>query len=86
MVFALEDYGNKRPLPNGLQMIMERLNIKPEETAYIGDTINDIRMAKNAGVLSIAVKTGAQSNKELEKENPDFLIDDFSKIVDVILE
>lgn len=80
-VFSLEDYGYKRPLSNGLQMIMEKLNVSPEETVYAGDTVNDIKMAQNAKVISVAVKTGAQNNIHLEQTHPDYLIDDFSKII-----
>jgi len=84
IVFSLEDYGQKRPLPKGLNMIMNKLNILPNETAYVGDTINDIKMAKNAGVTSIAVKTGVQENKQLEQAHPDYLLEDFSKIKEII--
>ena len=80
IIFSLEDYGHKRPLPNGLNMIMKKLNVLPSETIYIGDTINDIKMAKNAKVTSVAVKTGAQDNKKLEHEKPDHLLNNFSEI------
>jgi len=84
IIFSLEDYGHKRPLPNGLNMIMKKLNTLPAETIYVGDTINDIKMAKNAGVISVAVRTGAQNNKQLEKAHPDYLLDNFSKIIKIL--
>jgi len=84
MIFSLEDYEYKRPLANGLIMIMNKLNILPHETVYVGDTVNDIKMAKNAGVRSIAVKTGAQENKQLEQAHPDYLLEDFSKIAEIL--
>ncbi|MFT4326111.1 MAG: HAD family hydrolase [Candidatus Woesearchaeota archaeon] len=80
VVYSLEDYSFKRPHPQGLQSIMKMLNMRPEETIYIGDTVNDIKMAKNANIISIAVKTGAQDNQLLEKEKPDFLISSFKDI------
>jgi len=84
IIFSLEDYKYKRPAPNGLNMIIKKLNIKPEETMYIGDTINDIRMAKNANIISIAVKTGTQNNNLLKKENPDYLLNNFSELKQII--
>lgn len=84
VVFSLEDYGHKRPLPNGLNMIMQKLNVKPEETMYVGDTINDIKMAKNAKVISVAVKTGAQDNNLLMKENPDYLLESFFELKKIL--
>lgn len=84
LVFSLEDYGHKRPKPNGLEMIMKKLGVSKEETIYVGDTVNDVKMAKNAGVFSVAVKTGAQSNSDLEREHPDYFFDDFTDLKDVI--
>jgi phosphoglycolate phosphatase len=84
IIFSLEDYGDKRPLPNGLQMIMKQLGIAPDQTIYIGDTVNDIQMAKNAGVVSVAVKTGAQSNEQLIQANPDYLLDHFYQLTEVL--
>jgi phosphoglycolate phosphatase-like HAD superfamily hydrolase len=84
IVFSLGDYAHKRPLPNGLNMIMKKLNVLPSETIYIGDTVNDIKMAKNAGVISIAVKTGAQENNKLEQARPDYLLKNFSKIKEIL--
>jgi len=83
VVFSLEDYGHKRPAPDGLSMIMKKLHVLPRETAYVGDTVNDIKMAKNAGVVSVAVKTGAQDNKKLERAQPDYLIENFSRIPEI---
>ena len=84
LVFSLEDYNIKRPMPDGLNMIMKRVNVLPNETIYVGDTVNDIKMAKNAQVISVAVKTGLQSTEDLKKEHPDYLIDDFSKLKELI--
>lgn len=65
-------------------MIMERLGEKAEETYYVGDTVADVLMAKNAEVISIAVKTGAQSNNLLERTQPDFFLESFSDIKKVL--
>ncbi len=84
LIFALEDYEHKRPLPNGLRMIMERLGFTPAEAVYVGDTVNDIRMAKNAGVFSVAVRTGVQDAAALEAEKPDLLLGSFAELPDAI--
>jgi len=50
----------------------------------IGDTVRDIRCAKEGGVKSIAVATGAETLEMLKKENPDFLFKDFTDIEKII--
>lgn len=55
-------------------------NISKENTWIIGDSIYDIRCAKSNGLRCLAVCTGLTSRNELMKENPEFLIDDFSDL------
>ena len=43
----------------------------------VGDTVRDIRCAREAGVKIIAVATGADSFSELAREKPDFIFRDF---------
>lgn len=80
--FSINDCGeeHKRPDPYGLLKLTEILNAKIEETMYVGDSAADIQMAKKAGVISVAVRTGALDDKYLEKEKPDYLIDSFADI------
>jgi phosphoglycolate phosphatase-like HAD superfamily hydrolase len=50
------------------------------EIDVIGDTPRDIACGKALGARTIAVSTGTWSREELEKHDPDFLIDDFSDV------
>lgn len=97
VVLSLEDYKKKRPDPVGLLMIVERATQRVASTkvgaihelplrqiAYIGDTVADIKMAKNAGVMSIAVRSGMQDSSLLEAEKPDYLIDGIWEIEGVL--
>ena len=40
----------------------------------------DVEMAKNAGVVSVAVKSGMVRDKSLELAEPDYLIEGFWEI------
>jgi phosphoglycolate phosphatase-like HAD superfamily hydrolase len=53
----------------------------------IGDTDHDVRQAKRAGVLSAAVKTGGQAVRYLHKieaQSPQYLLDSFAGLCDVV--
>lgn len=53
----------------------------------IGDTIHDIKAAKDAGVKVIAVATGSYSYDSLKEKNPDYILHDLKdtkKVIDVI--
>ena len=51
-----------------------------QNTYIIGDTIRDIKCARDAGVKSIAVATGKEEMNILKKENPDFIFKDFNNV------
>lgn len=50
----------------------------------IGDSIYDIRCAHANNLCSLAVCTGLTSRKELEQENPDFIVDNLEDTKQVI--
>ena len=59
----------RKPSPAMLQDISERFNVPLNEVVYVGDTINDMKAAQNAGCQSFLVLTGqgraAYKNEEL---------------------
>ena len=61
-----------KPNPDQIIHCMERLNVKPNETVYIGDMDGDVQAAINAGVKCIAVSYGFHSEKMLK--GADFIV------------
>ena len=59
-------------------------NISKKNTWIIGDSIYDIRCAKVNGLRCLAVCTGLTSRIELENEEPDYIVDDFSNLDDIL--
>jgi len=51
---AYEDTEKHKPNPEPLLLAMEQLEVKPEETVYIGDALTDVEAAKAAGVKIIS--------------------------------
>ncbi len=59
-----------------------------ERMIIIGDTPTDIRCAHNSDAVSVAVPTGVHTLEELEKHNPDYLLENLesaSERIDEIL-
>lgn len=71
IVVCSDDIINPKPHPESLKLIMNELGASFENTVMIGDSINDILSAKNAGIKSIAVTWGDVTEKDLEDSNPD---------------
>lgn len=70
------DVVEKKPHPAALELCLERLGLTPKEAAYVGDSPEDILMARAGNVLAIAVRGGYPNARALEAANPDLLADD----------
>ena len=66
----------KKPCPDTVLKALRLLDVKPEEALYIGDSEVDHETAKNAGIKVALVTWGFRDRDELEKMEPDYLIDD----------
>ena len=74
-----------KPDPQPLLLAAERLDARPEETAYVGDSPFDIRAAKAAGMGSIAVTWGRiHDRSRLEREEPDAIVDTAEELLAVV--
>jgi len=66
-ISTVETTKRHKPHPDPLLHVMNKLNVKPEETLYVGDAISDYGCAKNAKVEYVAVLTGCLNREELKK-------------------
>lgn len=64
----------QKPHPKILIDLLDSLDLLPEEAAYIGDTSDDIEMAKKAGVFSIAVLTGWLNKQQALNMRSDLIL------------
>jgi HAD superfamily hydrolase (TIGR01509 family) len=76
-----EHIKNKKPHPEGLEQAMQQLNCAATCCSYIGDAPEDIRMGKNAGMLTVAVQSAYPTSKRLLDEGPDIYLELISEIL-----
>lgn len=53
VVITIEDYKKPKPNPASLRLALKRLNVKPSEAVYVGDSDVDIDAAEAANIKSI---------------------------------
>jgi len=63
-----------KPHPAMVLELLDELHTEPGNTLVVGDSSNDILMAKNANVKSIAAAYGTNSKEELARYEPDAII------------
>jgi phosphoglycolate phosphatase len=78
VIISAETIDKRKPMPDGLFIIMKETNRTPNETIMIGDSIIDIDTAINANVDSCFVKYGYGNFTDEVEKKATFIIDNFS--------
>ena len=73
-----------KPAPDSLLYAMERLRVAPENLWYVGDSVQDVITARNAGVKCAAVTWGFQDADRLAAEIPAALVSDAAELKRVV--
>ena len=66
--------------------ILKKLNAKPENSYFVGDTEYDVKTAHNAGMISLGVVWGMSNKDKLESFNPNHLFEDPKSMLDFFKE
>jgi HAD superfamily hydrolase (TIGR01549 family) len=82
-IYGAEKFRTKDEL---LKKLFRKMKIKPSEAIYVGDRFSDIEYARKAGCWAVAInnKCAWSDLKTIKKENPDFIIRDFSSLKKII--
>ncbi len=73
-----------KPHPEILQRIMHRLNIRPQETVYVGDMPIDAKAARRAAIKAVIVTGGSGIKNEIRAEKPYLVIRNILALEDVL--
>ncbi len=61
----------KKPAPDGVWLALEKMGVKKEDAAYVGDSDVDYATAKNAALPCLSVLWGFRTRDQLEAEGAD---------------
>ncbi len=64
-----------KPAAEPLELIINEFKINPINCLMVGDSELDIQCGKNAGASTAAVTFGYRTKEELQKQNPDYILD-----------
>jgi phosphoglycolate phosphatase len=68
-----DDVPEPKPSPGPMRVMLKALGIRACECGYAGDAVEDVQMARAAGVRSFALATGACSATELSDAGADWV-------------
>lgn len=81
VVIGGDDVKNKKPHPEPLLLVAEKLGLAPAELLLVGDSRNDIQAAKAAGCSSIGLTYGYNYGEPISLSEPDYIFDQFNELL-----
>ena len=85
-VVAADDVEKRKPDPEPIVRGLELLGVPAGEAAYVGDSPEDVEMARAAGVYVIGVPGPFPNREELKAAAPDLVRDSLEAAVAALLE
>jgi phosphoglycolate phosphatase len=73
-----------KPSPEAIFKCIERFNVKSVDCLIAGDSVNDIKAGKAAGIKTVGLLSGLYCHEELVKEVPDLILSDLTKLPDAL--
>jgi HAD superfamily hydrolase (TIGR01509 family) len=74
----------KKPHPEPLRLALRQMELEPASCVYVGDSPQDVEMARSAGVLAIGVLGPFPTERRLRAARPEFLIRSLEELPDVL--
>ena len=84
IIISESDVENKKPNPDMINLILNKLNYSENETLVLGDTKFDILMSQNANCKSCYVCYDTKLDNDIVKLNPDFTIHNFKELNNIL--
>jgi phosphoglycolate phosphatase len=80
VVMARDNVKNVKPNAEHLEAALKALEVEPKEVLVVGDSVADMKCAKDLGAVAVGLPTGVSTPKELTDAGANYLI---TSIMDV---
>jgi phosphoglycolate phosphatase len=84
-VYGGDSFEKKKPDPSGAQAILKTLGAEPREAAMVGDSDVDVKTARNAGMLAVAVNYGFGQH-DRQTQPADLYVDSLQEIAALVMQ
>jgi pyrophosphatase PpaX len=78
------DTARMKPHPEPLRLALRQMELDPAACVYVGDSPQDVEMARRAGVRSIGVLGPFPTEKRLRAAKPEFLMDSLEELPGIL--
>ncbi len=84
IVMGQTDSIEKKPAPDGTNLIIDQLGLTKEDVLFIGDSTVDITTAHNAGIDCAAVTWGYEETDQIHALNPKYIANTVEELSPII--
>lgn len=81
LLVSRNDVRHLKPHGDGIRLALNRLEVPEEKALFVGDSIDDIQAAKEAGLRVIIILGGENPRHDLLSGGPDLLIQDYGELI-----
>lgn len=81
IVISGSDVPRSKPYPDGLNLVVQKMNVNREEVLYVGDSPEDVLMARAAGIEIVGALWGAFDRNDLRESCPDYVFEEPSSLI-----
>jgi len=85
-VITRENVSEVKPHPAHLEAVLEALNVLPQNTVMVGDSVKDVTCANHLNVLAVGVTTGLSSIDELTRSGAHYIVSSTNDVPNLILQ
>jgi len=81
VVVSRNDIMNLKPNPEGLNLAMEKLGICKDSSILLGDSLDDVNAARNAGIRIMIITDGENAKEDILAAQPDHVIQSYEELL-----
>jgi phosphoglycolate phosphatase len=81
IVISRNDVMNLKPDPEGLNVAIEKLMIGKDRVMLVGDSLDDINAARNAGIRVMIITDGENVKEDILAARPDHVIQSYEELL-----
>ncbi len=83
-VIGGDDVNYRKPTARPIIDLISEIKASKNEAIMIGDSDIDVKSGKLAGIITCGLSYGIGKKEDVEKANPDYMLDDIRKLKDII--
>lgn len=81
VALSRNDVLNLKPSPDGLNLALEKLGTQKDKSIFMGDSLDDINAARNAGIRVIIITEGENIKEDILTAKPDYIIQNYGELI-----